>query len=129
MKTLPWMAVLLGAALGACSPIRAAPGAYAGCSPYHERIEGIWRDATGADRLLFVLASNSNGYGCFALMNAVPEWGVDRPISVFATVTRAGGVREWRTASHHVAVDLDTGVARYIKGERTLVGRVIKVYR
>ena len=90
VSTMHRFLVLVALMVAACAPLKPDPGSRAACSTFQEQIEGVWLDAVGRERALFVLGSNSNGWGCFALLNPVPEWGLDTPVAINAKVKRMG---------------------------------------
>ena len=115
-------------ALAACaSPPEKSRDAAAICSQYAERLRGVWFDEAGRPVQNFILASNANGYGCYAWLNAVPEWGFAGPGSGAANpVLREGDLRIWAGPDHRLRVDLATGRARFDTKRGSFVGRLIR---
>ena len=97
------------------------------CAGYEEAIEGMWMDENGNDVLRFRLASNKNGAGCYAWLNAVPQWGIDAAGSTVAeNVRRDGARRNWgEPGGDGVFVNLASGVCKYAFGRARATGRVI----
>ena len=113
--------------LPGCTPLQPEPGSRAACSAFQEQVSGVWYDAEGREKALLVLASNSNGWGCFALLNAVPEWGLDAPVASNANVKRQGAYRTMVRNETSVLVNLATCEARFSSGERTFQGKVLDI--
>ena len=124
VPTMHRFLVLVALMVAACAPLKPDPGSRAACSTFQEQIEGVWLDAVGRERALFVLGSNSNGWGCFALLNPVPEWGLDTPVAINAKVKRRGAFRTMVRGETTVVVNLDDSTAEFSNGSKTLQGQV-----
>lgn len=118
-----WCAALLRAR-NSVPPI--APGSERFCSWFDRITTGVWLDDNGVPQVVFRLAAGDDGAGCYAWLNAAPDWQILDTGSRILRVERAEGL--WSTGDMHngIVVDRATGLARYILGGVTTFGVVLE---
>ncbi len=117
--------LLAASAFDASAAPKPASGSDQLCSGFDKTLEGVWKDPSGHETLLFRLAKNADGSGCYAWLNAVSHWNIGSPGSVVLnSVSQTGSV--WTTDNGTFAVMADTsdGTAIYERGGRKTKGKL-----
>ncbi len=97
------------------------------CQGYEETIEGVWKDASGVELLLFRYGSNVDETGCYAWLNPVAPWNIRAAgDDTWGAFERDGDKRQWIWPNNAggVYIDLATGSARFVNRGRTTHGVV-----
>ncbi len=114
----------LSATAGGADPVPAA-GSEALCIGMQEQVEGVWLNDQGVATLAFRFASNENGAGCYAWLNAVPEWGIaGAGAFLMDHVIWEGEARIFGTTAKGVRVNLADGSASFYSEAGETKGRI-----
>lgn len=118
-----WCAALLRAG-DSIPPV--APGSERFCSWFDVITTGVWLDDNGVPQVVFRLAAGGDGVGCYAWLNAAPDWQILETGSRILRVERADEVWSTGDTFNGIVVDRGTGLARYNLGGAMTSGVVLE---
>ena len=122
-----WIGIVTLAAQAQTEWPRPSFGADHLCNGYHDTAHGFWLDASGKPVLGFVFATNRDGSGCYAWLNAVPAWGIRGPGSdIMHDVQLKSESRQWGDSQNMISVDLASSTAKFIRNGRLTHGVIVK---
>jgi hypothetical protein len=102
-----------------------APGSERFCGWFDTVATGVWLDDAGKGVLIFRMAANADGAGCYAWLNTVSEWQINEIGSSFLRVERDEAI--WSTGDARNGIELDhaSKMARYTLDSVTTFGVLI----
>ncbi|WP_417723392.1 hypothetical protein [Salipiger sp.] len=110
---------------------KADPGSEKLCprSAYQQTVEGVWfEDDLKTEALLFRLAYNSNGEACYAWLNALPSWKIDKAGEAKGKISSKGGMLTFKGKYAVVTLDPKTGNTTFARPNKkaNTFGRVTR---
>ncbi|NQY59125.1 hypothetical protein [Cognatishimia sp.] len=120
------MILTLGAVGTASAEPEKAPNTDHLCEGFENRAEGVWLDGQ-EPAVLFRLAWNVSGNGCYAWLNTYANWGIHSPGAIqTAPFALVGEI--WKTANNSFTIDTEIKKATYSWQGANAVGPVTELH-